>query len=236
MDRPDMSANADMRDSRNQYSISSLRLDLDSARAGKTWLLLPLGFRDQDSGGTYPLPGRFADIQKLAGISAPPSKNDSGCVYLNRCMKKFRMMQARRSSALHDIGRRHAAVEDSHRHYTLDMKALKKEARDAVEEVRVTAAESIASLTDLFSMGRQGLKGQMQAHLDGEEWQGEKVNNRAFRECFRMVTQAVKGLGLPSNERKKAEKAVLDEVAAALDETRKTLALAPGSDPEETKH
>ena len=88
------------------------------------------------------------------------------------------------------------------------------------------------------------------AHLDGGVWphhedckpgecskkcKGEAVNGSAFRQCFRMVTQAVKGLGMPSDQKKPAEQAIVEEVAAALKATRETVALAPGSD-EETEH
>ena len=96
--------------------------------------------------------------------------------------------------------------------------------------------ESIASLTDLFSLARKGIDGQMRAHLDGKEWMGEKINARAFRECFRMVTQTVKGLGLPSEERTRAKSAIMDEVAEALKDTQETVALAPGGDDEEVEH
>ena len=43
-----------------------------------------------------------------------------------------------------------------------------------------------------------------------------------------MVTQTVKGLGLPSDERAKAKGAIMEEVGAALKDTREVVDLAPG--------
>jgi len=110
------------------------------------------------------------------------------------------------------------------------------EARAEVDKVKQAAAESIASLTDLFSLGRKGLAGQMKAHLEKQEWQGEVITARAFRECFRMVSQAVKGLGLPSDQRPEANHAIMDEVAAALDGTRDTVSDDPTTDDPEVEH
>ena len=67
---------------RSPKTIASLRLDLEAAKAGHTWLLLPEGFRDQSDGSKYPLPSRHQDIFKLACIYIPPLKNDAGCIYL----------------------------------------------------------------------------------------------------------------------------------------------------------
>jgi hypothetical protein len=110
------------------------------------------------------------------------------------------------------------------------MAMMQQEARAELDKVKQAAAESIASLTDLFSLGRKGISAQMQAHLQGSEWQGEKIDARAFRECFRMVSQAVKGLGLPNDQRTVATQAILDEVAAALDGTRDAASNDPSTE------
>jgi len=214
----------------DRYTIKSLRLDLDAARDGKTWLLLPDGWRDQASGKTYPLPSRRLELQKLASIFVPHhrDKRDCGCLYINRAIKKWKKAQGNVNSAVLDVGKRSHSIARSQHNYNALIKDLKKDAREAVNEVRAEAAKAVANLTDLFSLGRQGLEGQMKAHLDGAEWKGEEINARAFRECFRMVVTAVKNLGLPSDQKQSAESVVVEELAAALKSTQEIVAMAPG--------
>jgi len=103
----------------NRYTIKSLRLDLESARAGKTWKLLPEGFRDHSCGTTYPLPSRRVELQKLASIFLPHNSNkpDCGCVYIRRAIKKWKKQQERATSVLLDVGRRQDQIARSHNNY-----------------------------------------------------------------------------------------------------------------------
>ena len=230
------------RTSDGKFTIASLRLDIESAREGRTWLLLPEGFRARENGATYPLPSRYQELQTLTAIYITPRKNDSGCEYLRRVMKKYRTKQGTRNSALLDAGRREESIRNSQHNYRSKARECMVEARAEVDRVKEEADKAIASLTDLFDLGRAGLKGQIQAYLDakpvmhvdseGNEVEGERIDAKAFRECFRMVTQAVKGLGLPSDQREKASQAILEEAAAALKATRDAVSLAPGGDPE----
>ena len=216
-------------------TVESLRLNVQAALAGQTWLLLPEGFRDQASGAKYPLPSIRLELQKVAIIpTLTARKTDSGCIYIRRCVRALQKKLRASNSAIIDVGRRREAAEHATRDYKKALEAFKAEAHEAVEGVRRQAEQAIASLNDLFSLGRKGIEAQMRAHLDGNEWQGEKIDARAFRECFRMVSQAVKSLGLPSDQRDAAREAVIDEVSAALKATQEAIAMAPGGD--ETKH
>jgi hypothetical protein len=216
-------------------TITGLKLDIKSAREGKTWLLLPEGFRDQDSGKTYPLPTLRADLHILATIYIPPNKADSGCKYLKRAVKEYQKRQRRQQSALFDTERRRAETKNAQEHFREELKKNRQEIKQTVNEIREEARKQIASLTDLFDLGRKGIDGQMRAHLDEKRWRGEKITAKDFRECFRMVTQTVKGLGLPSTEREKAKSAVVEEAAAALKSTQETVKLSPSFD-SETEH
>ena len=75
----------------------------------------------------------------------------------------------------------------------------------------------------------------MRAYLNGDEYQDERINKRDFQQCFRMVTQAVKGLGLPSDQRVTANEAIIEEVAAAIRDTQEIVGLA-ASPGDETEH
>lgn len=224
-------------------SIADLRLDLEAAREGRTWLLLPEGFRDQGSGTTYPLPTSGADLQKLAAIYIPGAKMDCGCLYLRRAFKKWRERAGRQESAVHDVQRRVHEVQQAHSDFRGTLNQLQREAKEAISSVQTHAEQAIASLDYLFGLGRKGISGQMEAHIAGQSWQGEYINARAFRQCFQMVAQAVKGLGLPTPAREGARKAVVDELAASLAATKDalsqageapTLVLAP--DKKDTEH
>ena len=201
---------------------------------GKTWLLLPEGFRDIDSGKVYPLPCRRAELQKLIAIPIPEDKTDSGCQYLRRAMKLWRSRQERRQSAIHDAGRAAEKVQSQLGHFEDLTKKLRAEARAAVDEVKQEAQKAVAGLNDLFALGREGIEAQMKAYLAGAEYQGERIDGEAFRSCFRMVTQAVKGLGLPTEQRDKARDAVLEEVAKSVEATRS--ALSGETEDKETEH
>lgn len=196
--------------------------------------MLPEGHRDQASGQIYPLPSRLQDLQILSTIFVKSAKIDSGCLYIRRAIAHLREQGKRKQSALLDIGTRVEKVQHAHEKYLQSVKHVKLEIQETLAGVKREAEQAIANLTDLFALGRKGIEGQMKAHLDGTEWHGEPIDAKAFRECFRMVTQAVKGLGLPSDQRDAAERVIVDELADALAATQD--ALSQVTDDEETEH
>jgi hypothetical protein len=217
------------RDRHNCHTIRTLRLDIKAAEEGKTWKLLPEGFRDQDCGRTYPLPTRWREIQKIAAIYLPAhaEKRDCGCFYIRRAIREWTSRQEKKQSILLDLGRREQQITKRHEHFNEKAREREQEARDAVENVREEAKKAVASLTDLFALARKGIDGQMRAHILGAKWHGEKISAAGFRDCFRIVAQAVKGLGLPSDQRAKAEGAILEEAAAAIKAMKESLELSP---------
>ncbi|MHC4315266.1 MAG: hypothetical protein ACYSW3_22705 [Planctomycetota bacterium] len=205
---------------------------MDLAIAGKTWHLLPEGFRDRESARAYPLPSGRQELTRIATITPPPGQNDNGCVYIRRCRKKLKEVDLRRISAVHDIEFREHKIAKGEKAFTKKMEILEEEAKRAVEAVKEEAEKATASLADLFALGRKGLKGQMEAHLNATEWQGEKINAKAFRDCYSMVSGTVKALGLPTDQKKSAQEVVIAEAAASLRATQDALSLAPGSEDE----
>lgn len=220
---------------KNLHTVKSLGLNVEAAKAGKTWLLLPEGYRDDKSGKKYPLPTYFYEIELLSIIHIPRAKLDAGCLYLNRCRQEYRNRQKKRQSATLDIAKRRHTVKRETQKLQADTKKFQEKARQAVREVQKTAAEATASLNDLFEVARKGLEGQMRAHIDGKEWQGEAITAQAFRHSAHIVIQAVKGLGIPTEQAEKAREAIMEEVAEGLKQTQETLALQ-ASEPNETEH
>ena len=215
-------------------TIKSLRLDLQAARDGRTWELLPPGFRDQESGKTYPLPTRTIELQELSTVFIPPRKLDCGCFYLHRAIKEWKRRMVAKGSALQDVTRQQKRLNRKSEDF---VKATNKElekVREASEKAQAVAAKACASLADLFDLGREGLEKQMRAYLDNEKVNNHPISNSAFRDCFRMVTQAVKGLGIPSDQKPAAEAAIEKEFAEGIKRTRAAQGLAPGSDKETT--
>ena len=215
-----------------RHTIASLRLDLDSAAKGKTWLLLPDGFRANECGNLYPLPSMRPDIQKLVAIPIPRRKKDCGVIYLKRALKEWRDSLEHRQSAALGAARAEQQVIKAKQNFTALTKELRAEAQAAVDAVRQEAQKAVASLNDLFALGREGIEGQMKAYIAGTEYQGERIDAEGFRRCFRMVSQAVKGLGLPTEQRDRARDAVMEEFAASLKDTQEAVAMSPGSDGE----
>ena len=213
---------------RKSHTIASLRLNLEEAKKGRTWLLLPDGFRSSEVGLTYPLPTKREDLVQLALIPIKPYmlKRDAGCAYIRRAHKAYQEYQAKRILAVGQVDRKLEQIKDDHDNYRKVLTKCRAEAREELERVRAEAEKAVASLSDLFALGRKGIEGQMKAHLDGTEWQGEPINAEAFRQCFRLVSQAVKGLGLPSDQRASARDAVFEELAAAIKNTQETVGMA----------
>ena len=210
-------------------TIKSLRLDVEAAKAGKTWLLLPHGFRSRECGSLYPLPRHGKDLELLATIPVPRYCKDAGCSYLRRVAKKVRERHATRQFSALQIARNEQHVANAKQEFDALTKKLRAEARAAVDEVKQEAAKAVANLNDLFALGREGIEGQMKAHLSGAEWHGETIDAEGFRSCFRMVSQSIQRLGLPSDQRDKARDAVMEEFAASVKDTQEVVAMAPGS-------
>lgn len=216
------------------HTCESLNLDLDAAKSGRTWMLLPEGYRDEASGMTYPLPTSRKELAKLVEIPTPPFKKDCGCVYLHRASQLWLRKPIRRKIKPIDAEeqrRVHNAYSVSE-HFKRRMKKVESEARLSAEQVHRAAAVAVASLTTLFELGRQVIDGQLQAHLSGEEWKGEKISASAARECFRMVTQAVKGFGLKTDQVPAAQETIMREAAEAIKATQEAIALAPRTEDE----
>lgn len=219
------------------HTIENLRLNVAEAMNGRTWLLLPESARLTPK--TYPLPTVSEDLQKLLTIQIPHGRRDSGCIYLRRALKAWRSKGVAKrglGAGKLDLEARRNRLAFSEWELKQHMKGIKYRANEAIVEVEKKAQEAIASLSDLFSLGRKGIEGQMQAHLAGQKWMSEDISAKDFRDCFRMVLQGVKGLGLPSEQRAAATDAVMQEIADSLKDTQETVALQPAADATETEH
>jgi len=217
-----------------QWTIKNLNLNLDAAHEGKTWLLLPEGFRALECGSTYPLPSQGSQIRQVAAIVIPPGKVDSGVRYIKRAIRRYKEKELGRVSATNDIAFRRHEVVRQERKFTKKMKQMEVEAQQAVNAVRKEAEKASASLKELFALGRDGLKKQMEAYLANEELHGEKVNHAAFRDCYGKVAQTVKNLGMPeAKQQDSAREAIMEQAAEQIRGTQEAIGLAPGTDEEQ---
>lgn len=200
--------------------------------SGRPWLLLPDAIRFPELARNYPLPSGREELKKLASIDFPRNKLDVGCSYLRRCRKAWAKDFGPNEPKSRKVDRLEDGMSKREAQFRVEVHRIRTQMRAAVSEVKREAEQAVASLHDLFALGRQGLEGQMKAHLAGTEWQGEGISASAFRDCFRMVTQAVKGLGVPTGQEKDAEDTVYEQVAEGLKATQEVVALAPGTKPE----
>ena len=115
------------------HTVKNLRLDLEAALAGKTWKLLPEGFRAQECGKTYPMPSFRPELQKLITIPIPVHKGDGDCgiIYLGRAIKEWKRRESHRSSAAYDNGQRRQQIKQAQENF----KKLTKELRQEVSYV-----------------------------------------------------------------------------------------------------
>ena len=216
-------------------------MNVSEAESGKIWLLLPDTCRTTQMALKYPLPESVEELTRVARLPMPtatpnsPRGERASRVYLCRARKAVGMVLNRRERGILSTKRIQASMCETNSRFKAEIREFRQEAAKAVEEVREQAQEAIASLNDLFALGRKGLDGQMRAHMEGREWQGEPITAQAFRQCFRMVSMAVKGLGLPSEQRQSATKTVMDQIAESLKATQDAVAAGPG-DEDETAH
>lgn len=216
----------------NLRTIKSLRLDIQSAREGKTWLLLPEGYRQAPAGKDYPLPSFMSDIQTLAQIPIPKLKRDQGVVYLRRINKEFTKRLAHRQSALLGIARKETQVnrqakkfQQKVRHFGIEMKKTLNGLKEEAEKAKVT-------LNEVLDLAKVTVKGQLEAHLAKQKWQGEEITAAAARDLAKIAINAVKGLGVPSEARDQATEAMFEEFAEALKDSQEVISMAPGGDEE----
>ena len=214
------------------YTIANLRLNVEEARKGRTWLLLPEGFRDRDSGEIYKLPSAKPALQELATIPIPSKKMDSGCIYLRRAVKEAQRRWMNKEPTSVAIERQEKRIQEKANTVHRQTKVLLQDVRKAVNNVKEEAERCGDSLKDLFSVVREIALGQLKAHLAGEKWHGEKISSAAARQWFSIVSSAVKGLGMPSDQKTAAHEAIIEEAAQAIRDTQDAVSRAPGSDDE----
>ena len=214
------------------HTIANLRLDIESAMQGKTWLLLPEGFRETPNGSTYPLPYSREELKILTLIPTYGRKQDTGATYIRRAVKEFKIKSKHR---VLQVMNQTNNVENARAALYTSVQSMKMETRKAIAEVHDEARKAVASLSQLFEIGREGIEGQMKAHLEGTQWHGETISAKDFRECFRTVLHGIKGLGLPSEQRASATDAVMQEIAESIKATHEVVALASGNN-DETEH
>lgn len=203
-----------------KYTIENLKLNVEEAKNGRTWLLLPEEYNDPKLAEEYPLPADTEEVQLLSLLPVRHQQRDTGSIYLRRAKRELTARLRGKTRAPINIEAVEAKTEDMGKQFEKRLEGLESKANQAIQRVQDAASKAIASLDDLFRLGREGLEGQMKAHLAQEAWKGEEINARAFRDCFRMVFQAVKGLGLPTAEESKARGAIFEELAASLRATQ----------------
>ncbi len=226
---------------RYPYTIKSLRLDLQAAEDGKTWKILPVGFRAKECGTTYPLPSNPKELQRMTTLFIQPTTahrryEDSGVTYLKRAVDRWKECQLNRRSALLDAESNRNKIRLEKDNFHSAVKIQKQNIRDAVKEVRAVAQESIASLHSLFNLSRKVIEGQLEAHLAGEKWQSEKISAQAGRQLATIVMGGVKAFGLQTDQKESAKEAIaLEEAAANIKASRETVKLGPGTN-SKTEH
>ncbi len=222
--------------SHHDHTIKTLRLNVEAALSGRAFNLMPLEFQAQECGKVYPLPTNIEECRQLCQIEIPYYGTDAGSVYLRRVRKRHKDLQRNRQSSSLDTEKRRHIIAQSSIKFKRAATEAERELAGLVDGVREEAEKASASLTSLFALGRRGIEGQMQAHLNGATWKEESINALAFRQCFQMVTQAVKGLGLPSDQKSNARDAVIEEYAAALKDTREAIKVGVPEKDSETSH
>lgn len=215
-----------------QRSIKSLGLDLAAAEAGKTWLLLPIGHRDNESGLTYPLPTFERELHKLAKLYYPKDalKRDAGCRYLRRASKEWNKRQKKKLSAENDMEKRRTQIAARQYEYNRHVKSMLAQSRMEMKQVRAEIQKEVANLRTLFDLVREGMDGLLKAYVKNEDYHGHTVKNSEFLAASRIITSTVSRMGMPDEQKLHAQDAITEQIAEHLKNTQAAVAMAPGSD------
>ena len=216
------------------HTIKSLRLDLKEVEQGRPWNLLPIGFHGVGVGKSYPLPSSLQELEKLAYLPAFPGKLNSGSVYLRRAKNEYKRRLTRKSSLANEVSSHAEKVKRVQENFIAKSEFLRGQMHEARDSVRIEAekikAEMAASVSDLYETAKGELGKQLEAAKLGNDYHGEKITAKAVRECYRLILQTVKGLGLPSTDDDEARDTVEKELADAIRGIQETVSIAPGPD------
>lgn len=216
-----------------KHTIANLRLNLEEARKGRTWLLLPPDFESRKLAQEYPLPTDIEELQQVASIPMRQRERNSGSVYIKRAQQEWvKRMGGHAAAALRIEDTAHRAYQEQNTFQTR-LKRMQADAQKAVDQVKERADEAMASLDSLFGLTKRGFSGILEAHLTGGDWQGEKVSVRTFIQCANIIHRSVKGLGLPTKDDSKARDTVIAEAAASLKARQEALAMQESAADEE---
>lgn len=214
-------------------TCEALGLDVERAKVEGAQVLLPEAARNRKAVREFPLPYSKHELARLMEVPVPTDATSPEGMLIRRIQKRWydRVTSKEPGKARLSTARSERSIEVAKAHAKTHIDETLAEIATSAKMVHAVAEKVTGSLTDLYDLCRQSLEGQLRAHLTDGEWHGERIDAQAARECFRLVTQAVKGFGLPREADKRAAgKISMEETAAAIRETQEALSLAPNKD------
>lgn len=216
------------------HTIKSLRLDINEAKQGRAWNILPDGFRGKGVGHSYPLPSSTVELERISYMPLIAGKRDSGTVYIRRIKTEYKRRIARKASLANDVSCRTEKVKRVQENFIAKSAFLCGQMHEARDSVRIEAekikAEMAASVSDLYETAKGELGKQLEAAKEGNTYHGEKITAKAVRECYRLILQTVKGLGLPSVDEDGARETIDKELADAIRGIQENIVVIPDCD------
>ena len=209
--------------SRPPYTIESLRLNVEEAEGGRTWLLLPPDVRmDKHRAPVYPILTMVGELTRVADIKLPMNSRNAGADYIRRCRRAKLKRAVNTRLADIEVGKAEVAEFSQQ---TAHAAAQAQRAMEAeVERVRLQAAKTLVSMADLNGLAKGAATDILLAFREGKTLNGEPVSvdqaiaafGRVFSQVGKLGAGALDGAG-----REQAEEEIMREFAEA---TRSRLA------------
>lgn len=215
------------------HTIASLMLDMEAARAGKPWLLLPRGPRGRVGGGReYPLPTAYQELKRLAELPFKAKGRDETTAYLRRARRRLTQHTSKNDVAL-GVLTNATAVKKASGEIGATLKDAKQKIAAAVADVQAEAIKAAASLTDLYGLTRAHAARVLEAALKDAPINGEVPTIDQATNVMKAILGHVAKMGagiLAPDEKDEAEDAIVEQYMAA---TRARLLKEKGG---ETEH
>ena len=199
------------------HTIQSLRLNVEEAEGGRTWLLLPPDVRrDKYKARSVPVLTQIGELARVADIKLAPRVSNAGAQYIRKCRaaKKRRAVNTRLADI--EVGR--AECEEMSAQ-TATVAAKAQAAMEAeVERVRLQAAKTLVSMADLNGLAKGAATDILLAFREGRTVNGEPITVDQAISAFGRVFSQVGKLGagaLDGAGKEQAEDEIMREFAEA---------------------
>lgn len=206
-----------------KHTIKSLRLDIDTAEAGRHWLLLPTDIRDKDGAWKkYPVPAAMNEVSRVAAIHLRHNAASQSAHYIRKCRKSL-LNRSNRYKVVEIEGRVADIDHFAHRAKNITTEA-RRQVKEGLAEFRAEASAALVSMNELAGKVKLAERMILDAFIKGEELNGQLVTVREVADVCGKVQSHIARLGAGAIDDTGASQAEADVFEEYAESTRKQVA------------